>query len=105
MEEQEMVEKKQPTPPKRTVRSEEDKRTLQNRLSRIEGQLRGMKRMIENDAYCPDILIQSCATQAALKSFSKVLLEHHMNCCVKAEIRAGNDEVIAELVHALHKLV
>ena len=106
MEEQAITEpEKQPVPRKKTVRTDEDKRNLQNRLNRIEGQVRGIKRMIENDGYCPDILVQTSAVRAALKAFNKVLMENHMQCCVKDEIRNGNDEVIDEMIHALHKLV
>ena len=90
---------------KKTVRTDEDKKSLLNRLSRIEGQIRGVRRMVENDAYCPDIMIQAAAARAAIKSFNKALLENHMQLYVAQEIRAGNDEVMAELVHALHKLV
>ena len=105
MEEQIVTETEQPTPRRTTVRDEEEKRSLINRISRIEGQLRGVKRMLEEDGYCTDILVQAAAARAAIKSFNKALLENHMRCCVADEIRAGNDEVMAELAHALHKLV
>ena len=83
-------------------RSEKD---LINRLNRIEGQIRGIKRMVEEDAYCPDILIQVSAANAALNSFNKVLLSNHIRTCVADDIRAGKDETINELVNTLQKLM
>ena len=80
-------------------------RQLCNRLSRIEGQIRGLKEMLEKDAYCPDILIQVSAATAALNSFSKELLASHIKTCVADNIRHGNDEVIDELVCVLQKLM
>ena len=80
-------------------------RTLINRLSRIEGQIRGIKRMVEEDAYCPDILIQVSAANAALNSFNKVLLSNHIRTCVADDIRAGKDETIDELVNTFQKLM
>lgn len=76
-----------------------------NRLSRIEGQVRGIRGMVENDAYCVDILTQVAAVTAALNSFNKVLLANHIRTCVADDIRNGNDEVIDELVHTLQKLM
>nr|WP_330413600.1 metal-sensing transcriptional repressor [Coprococcus sp. AF21-14LB] len=76
-----------------------------NRLSRIEGQVRGIKRMVEEDAYCPEILIQVSAVNAALNSFNKVLLAEHIRSCVAEDIRKGNDEIIDELVVTLQKLM
>ena len=90
---------------KKTERSEEERRALMNRLSRIEGQVRGVKRMVEEDAYCPDILIQVSAINAALNSFNKVLLANHIRTCVARDIRAGKDETIDELVATLQKLM
>ena len=84
-------------------RSEKEK--LMNRLNRIEGQIRGIKGMVEKDAYCPDILIQVAAANAALNSFNKVLLANHIRTCVAEDIRAGKDEVIDELVTTLQKLM
>ncbi|MGN0242396.1 MAG: metal-sensing transcriptional repressor [Candidatus Weimeria sp.] len=86
-------------------RSEKEKKDLVNRLSRIEGQIRGIKRMIEEDAYCIDILRQSTAATAALNSFNKVVLANHIRTCVKENIRNGNDEVIDELVDTIQKLM
>ena len=76
-----------------------------NRLRRIEGQVRGIQNMLENDAYCTDILMQVAAVNAALNSFSKVLLANHVRTCVADNIRSGNDEVIDELVVLLQKLM
>lgn len=76
-----------------------------NRLSRIEGQVRGIKRMVEEDAYCVDIITQVAAVNAALNSFNKVLLTNHIKTCVAKDIREGNDEVIDELTALLQKLM
>lgn len=86
-------------------RREKEYKDLINRLSRIEGQIRGIKRMVEEDAYCPDILIQVSAANAALNSFNKVLLSNHIRTCVADDIRAGKDETINELVNTLQKLM
>ena len=80
-------------------------KALLNRLSRIEGQVRGVRSMLENDAYCIDILTQVSAINAALNSFNKVLISNHIRTCVKENIQAGNDEVIEELVVTLQKLM
>lgn len=80
-------------------------KALLNRLSRIEGQVRGVRSMLENDAYCIDILTQVSAINAALNSFNKVLILNHIRTCVKENIQAGNDEVIDELVVTLQKLM
>lgn len=86
-------------------RSEKEYKDLINRLSRIEGQVRGIRKMIENDAYCTDILIQVSAVNAALNSFNKVLLANHIRTCVADDIRAGKEETIDELVLTLQKLM
>lgn len=86
-------------------RSEKEYKDLQNRLSRIEGQVRGVKKMLENDAYCPDILVQVSAINAALNSFNKVLLANHIRTCVVDNIRKDNTEIIDELVTTLQKLM
>ena len=86
-------------------RSEEEMKSLLNRLKRIEGQVRGVEKMLENDAYCPDILIQVSAINCALNSFNKELLASHMKSCVVNDIRAGKDEVIDELVATLQKIM
>ena len=87
------------------VRREEEKRALINRLSRIEGQIRGIRNMVERDAYCPDVLTQVAAANAALNSFNKELLASHIRSCVADGIREGRDEVIDELVVTLQKLM
>lgn len=86
-------------------RSEEEYKALINRLSRIEGQVRGIKKMVENDAYCTDILVQVSAVNAALNSFNKVLLANHIRTCVADDIRNGKDETIDELVETLKKMM
>ena len=86
-------------------RSEEEFKSLMNRLKRIEGQVRGVEKMLENDAYCPDILVQVSAINSALNSFNKVLLTSHMKSCVVNDIRAGKDEVIDELAETLQKIM
>lgn len=90
---------------KHTMRSEEECKKLLNRLSRIEGQIRGLKGMLEKNAYCPDILTQSAAVNAAINSFNKELLASHIRHCVVRDIRAGDDAVIDELVATLQKLM
>ena len=90
---------------KHTVRDDTQKKKLLNRLKRIEGQVRGLETMIENDIYCNDILVQSAAVNAALNSFNKELLSAHIHTCVARDIRAGNDEVIDELTATIQKLM
>ena len=85
-------------------RSEEEYKSLIHRLNRIEGQIRGIKGMVEKDIYCTDILIQ-VAANAALNSFSKELLANHIRTCVADDIRQGNDETIDELIALLTKLM
>ena len=84
-------------------RSDKEYKDLINRLSRIEGQVRGIKKMVENDTYCTDILVQVSAVNAALNSFNKVLLANHIRTCVAEDIREGKDETIDELVKVLQK--
>ncbi len=86
-------------------RSEEEYKSLINRLNRIEGQIHGIKGMIEKDAYCPDILMQSSAVTAAMNAFNKELLSNHIKTCVANDIRSGNDETIDELLTTLQKLM
>ena len=88
-----------------THRSPEDVRCLLNRLSRIEGQVRGVKGMLEKDAYCVDILTQVMAVQAALNAFSREILGRHIRTCVADGIRAGDDEVVDELVATVQKIM
>ena len=86
-------------------RSEQEYKDLINRLSRIEGQIRGIKRMLDEDCYCTDIITQVAAANAALNSFNKVLLANHIKTCVADDIRAGKDETIDELLNTLQKLM
>ena len=90
---------------KKKERSEKEYKDLVNRLNRIEGQIRGIKRMVESDTYCTDILIQVSAVNAALNSLNKVLLANHIRTCVADDIRAGKEETIDELVVTLQKLM
>lgn len=87
------------------ARTPEEQRALLTRLKRIEGQIRGLERMVENNAYCPDILIQSSAAASALNSFNKTLLGCHIRGCVAQDIRDGRDESIDELCSVLQKLM
>lgn len=87
------------------VRTEAEYKDLMNRLKRIEGQVRGVQGMLEKNAWCPDILTQVAAINAALNSFSKVLLAQHLRTCVVENVHAGNDEVLDELVALLPKLM
>lgn len=86
-------------------RSEDEYKKLINRLSRIEGQIRGIRKMVENDAYCTDILIQVSAVNAALNAFNKELLSNHIRTCVADDIKNGKDETIDELVNTLQRLM
>ncbi|MBR5155605.1 MAG: metal-sensing transcriptional repressor [Clostridia bacterium] len=90
---------------KTKLRSNEEYKSLINRLNRIEGQVRGVKNMVENSAYCPDILIQVSAINAALNAFNKELLANHIKTCVYEDIKAGNNQTIDELVEVLKKLM
>ena len=90
---------------KTTKRSEEERKKLIHRLNRIEGQIRGIRGMLEKDAYCADILTQSAAVNAAVNAFNKELLASHIRTCVADGIRRGEDEVIDELVTTLQKLM
>lgn len=86
-------------------RSEKEYRDLISRLNRIEGQIRGIKGMLEKDAYCTDVLIQVEAVKAAMNSFTKVLLSNHIKSCVIEDIKAGKEETVDELVAILQKLM
>lgn len=86
-------------------RSDEEHKALLNRLSRIEGQIRGIHKMVENDAYCTDILMQVSAVTNALNSFSKVLLSNHIKTCVTNDIKEGKEETVDELVNVLARLM
>lgn len=86
-------------------RTPEEHKKLINRLNRIEGQIRGIKGMVEGDAYCTDIITQVAAVNAALNSFNKELLSTHIKSCVAQDIRDGKDEVIDDLLKTLQKLM
>lgn len=90
---------------KHKMRTEEEKKALLTRLRKAEGQIRGIEKMVENDAYCTDILTQVTAVTSALNSFNKSLLACHIRSCVADDLRNGNDEVIDELVEVLQKLM
>ena len=87
------------------IRGEEEYKKLLNRLSRIEGQIRGLRGMLERDAYCVDIILQAAAANAALNAFSRELLSEHIKSCVVEDVRAGKDEKIDELLVTLQKLM
>lgn len=86
-------------------RTEKEYKDLIYRLNRIEGQIRGIRGMVERDAYCTDILTQVAAANAALNSFNKVLLANHIKTCVTEDILAGKEETVDELVTVLQKLM
>ena len=90
---------------KTKIRQKDESTKLINRLSRIEGQIRGIKGMVEKDAYCVDILVQVAAANAALNAFTRELLGEHIRTCVARDIRAGKDETIAELFNTLQKFM
>lgn len=90
---------------KQTIRSQEQKKALMNRLKRLEGQVRGIQSMLEKDAYCNDILVQSAAVSAAINAFNKEILAYHIHNCVVRDIREGKDEVVDELVTTVQKLM
>ena len=90
---------------RKTARSEEEKKKMLARLKRAEGQIRGIEKMVEEDTYCPDIMIQVAAVQSALNSFNRVLLTNHMHGCVAEGIREGNDEAIDELADLVERLL
>lgn len=90
---------------KKKERSDAEYRDLIHRLNRIEGQIRGIRSMVEKDAYCTDILTQVSAANAALNSFNKVLLGNHIRTCVTRDIREGKDDTVEELLMTLQKLM
>ena len=90
---------------KTRVRSAEELKKLSNRLCRIEGQVRGLREMLQKDVYCIDILTQVSAVSAALNSFSKELLGEHLRTCVADSLRRGDEEIVDELVTILQKLM
>ena len=90
---------------KKTMRTDAQKKTLLNRLKRIEGQIRGLQSMIEYDAYCNDILQQSSAANAAINAFNRELISYHIKGCVTRDIKNGNEEIVDGLVDTLRKLM
>ena len=86
-------------------RSEKEFKDLMNRLKRIEGQAKGVQRMLEDNAYCPDIMVQVSAINNALNSFNKVLLAEHLKTCVVDDIKAGREDTIEELTETLKKVM
>ncbi len=90
---------------KTKMRSEEEYKSLIHRLNRIEGQIRGIKGMVENNAYCTDIITQVAAANAALNAFNKVLLANHIKTCVADDIKAGKTETVDDLLATLQKLM
>jgi len=86
-------------------RTPEEMKPLIHRLNRIEGQIRGIRGMVEKDAYCTDILVQVAAVNAALNAFNRELLSNHIRTCVADDIRSGKDEAVDELVVTLQKLM
>lgn len=93
------------TEEKKTHRTPEQKKSLLTRLHRIEGQIRGLEQMMENDAYCNDILQQSSAIRAAIDGFNQELLSNHIHGCVTRGILEGNQEIVDELVKTVRKLM
>ena len=83
---------------KKVIRSEEDKKNLINRINRILGQVDGVKKMIENDRYCPDILIQLASIEKSIKSLSSIILDNHMHSCVIKGIKEGDESKIDEII-------
>ena len=90
---------------KNKERSDEELKSLIHRLNRIEGQIKGIRKMVENDVYCTDILVQVAAVSSALNGFSKELMANHIKTCVVNDIREGKDETVDELVATLQKLM
>ena len=90
---------------RRKQRDEKERRDLMNRLKRIEGQVRGLQRMLDEDAYCPDILTQAAAANAALNAFSRELLSQHIRSCVVNDLQEGNPDTVDELLDTLQKLM
>ena len=87
------------------LRSSDEYKKLMNRLNRIEGQIRGVKGMLEKDAYCTDIVLQVSAINAALNSFNKMLLAEHIRTCVAEDIRAGREDTLEDLVNTITRLM
>ena len=90
---------------KTKMRTEDEKKALVNRLSRIEGQVRGIKQMLLDDKYCVDILTQTSATSSALNAFAKEVLESHIRSCVIDGVRQGDDEKVEELIYTIERFI
>ena len=90
---------------RKKCRSEEEKKALINRLNRIEGQIRGLRGMVEKDAYCPDILTQASAASSALNGFVRNLLSEHIRTCVREDVQQGSDDALRELLDMLQKFM
>ena len=90
---------------KTKMRSEDEKKALINRLSRIEGQIRGIKQMLLDNKYCVDILTQTTAISSAINSFEKEMLESHIRSCVIDGVRQGDDEKVEELIHTIERFI
>ena len=90
---------------KHTLRAQEEKKKLLNRLRRIEGQVRGLQAMVEADAYCNDVLTQSAAVNAAINAFNRELLAEHLRTCVTRVLKNGHEEIVDELAATLQKLM
>lgn len=88
-----------------TLRADAEKKALLNRCSRLEGQIRGVRGMIERDLYCDDILNQISAAESALKGLSRLILENHMKSCIVTRIEAGEHEVVDELLATIQKMM
>ncbi len=90
---------------KRSWHDDKTVRELISRLNRIEGQMRGIKRMVEEGVYCDDVLNQIASAQSALYGVARLLLEKHMHSCIKGQLKAGDDEVIGELTKTIFRLI
>ncbi len=90
---------------KKKHRSPQEVKAIINRLNRIEGQIRGIKNMVENDDYCIDILNQISASRAALGSLANILLEDHIRTCVSEGIKNGDEEIVSELTQTIKKII
>ena len=88
---------------KKTVRTKEEKKIVTDRLNRIEGQIKGIKRMIEEDRYCSDVLMQLSAVENSIKSLSNHVLENHLYTCVANDLEAGNVEIVDEMIRLFKK--
>ncbi|WP_232217323.1 metal-sensing transcriptional repressor [Dialister succinatiphilus] len=87
------------------MRTEKERKVLMTRLKTVEGQIRGIEKMVESDAYCPDIVMQVSAVTNALNSFNKLLLAAHIRGCVTEDIREGKEDKVDELCSMLQKVM